>query len=117
LHPATQALGLVAAGVETLIAGLIEVRKRSVDEPPRSGRTGWAMLTAVALAEPIPLFLRIFWVSDPIGRKAAAACFIAGALTIRYAWLAAGRVSARNPQALFEIQSKSTSPSQQLSRG
>ncbi len=39
-------------------------------------------------------------------RKAAAVCFLAGALTIRYAWLAAGRASARNPQALFQIQSK-----------
>jgi hypothetical protein len=40
-------------------------------------------------------------------RKAAAVCFLEGALTIRYAWLAAGRVSARNPQALFELHSKS----------
>jgi hypothetical protein len=65
------------------------------------------MLAAGALAGPISLFLRLFWGSDPVGRKAAAACFIAGALTIRYTWLAAGRVSAGNPQALFEIQSKS----------
>ena len=108
LTPATQALGLVAAGVETLIAGLIEVRKRPVDEPLRSGMTGWAMLAAGALAGPVSLFLRLFWASDPLGRKAAAACFLAGALTIRYTWLAAGRVSARNPQALFKIQSKST---------
>src|SRR5205823_11040843 len=50
LTPATQALGLVAAGVETLIAGLIEVRKRPVDEPLRSGMTGWAMLAAGTLA-------------------------------------------------------------------
>jgi hypothetical protein len=97
----------VTAGVETLIAGLIEVRKRPVDEPLRSGMTGWAMLATGTLAGPVSLFLRLFWASDPIGRKAAAACFIAGALTIRYAWLAAGRVSARDPQALFESQSKS----------
>jgi hypothetical protein len=107
----------VAAGVETLIAGLIEVRKRPVDEPLRSGRTGWAMLAAGTLAGPVSLCLRLFWASDPIGQKAAAACFIAGALPIRYTWLAAGRVSARDPQALFEVQSTSTPPSQQLSRG
>jgi hypothetical protein len=66
------------------------VRRRRVDEPLRSGRTGWALLAAEALAGPISLFLRIWWASDPIGRKAAAARFLAGALTIRYAWLAAG---------------------------
>jgi hypothetical protein len=64
--------------------------------PRRQRRTG---------AINVSLFLRIWWASDPIGRKAAAVCFLAGALTIRYAWLAAGRVSARNPQALFELQS------------
>jgi formate-dependent nitrite reductase membrane component NrfD len=110
LNPVTQALGIVAACAETLIGGLIEVRRRRVDEPLRSGRTGWALLAAEALAGPISLFLRIWWASDPIGRKAAAVCFLAGALTIRYAWLAAGRVSARNPQALFELQSKSKKP-------
>jgi formate-dependent nitrite reductase membrane component NrfD len=106
LNPVTQALGIVAAGTETLIGGLIEVRRRPVDEPLRSGRTGWALLAAEALAGPISLFLRIGWASDPIGRKAAAACFLAGALTIRYAWLAAGRASARDLKALFEVQSK-----------
>jgi hypothetical protein len=117
LTPATQAMGLVAAGVETLITGLIEVRKRPVDEPLRSGITGWAMFAAGVLAGPLSLFLRVFWASDPMGRKAAAACFIAGALIIRYTWLAAGRVSVRKPPALFEIQSKSISPSLQPSRG
>jgi hypothetical protein len=106
LNPTTQALGIVAASAETLIGGLIEVRRRPVDAPLRSGKTGWALLAAGVLAGPISLFLRLWWASDPTGRKAAAPCFLAGALTIRYAWLAAGRVSARNPQALFQIQSK-----------
>jgi formate-dependent nitrite reductase membrane component NrfD len=69
-------------------------------------KAGWALLAAGVLAGPLSLLLRFWWASDPTGRKAAAACFLAGALTIRYAWLAAGRVSARNPQALFQIQSK-----------
>jgi formate-dependent nitrite reductase membrane component NrfD len=117
LTPATQALGLVAAGVETLIAGFIKVRKRPVDEPLRSGRTGWAMFAAGVLAGPVSLFLRLFGASDPMSRKAAAVCFIVGAFIIRYTWLAAGCVSVRNPQALFEIQAKSTPSRQQLSRG
>jgi formate-dependent nitrite reductase membrane component NrfD len=106
VNPTTQALGIVAASAETLIGGLIEVRRRPVDAPLWSGKTGWALLAAGVLAGPISLFLRLWWASDPTGRKAAAACFLAGALTIRYAWLAAGRASARNPQALFQIQSK-----------
>ncbi len=107
LSPATQVMGFIAAGAETLIGTLIEVRRRPVDEPLQSGKTGRAMLAAGVLAGPVSLLIRALWGSHPIGRNAAAVCFIAGALTIRYAWLAAGRTSSRNPQALFEIQSKS----------
>ncbi len=34
----------------------------------------------------------------------AALCFLIGALKSRYAWIRAGRVSSRDPQALFRIQ-------------
>jgi hypothetical protein len=117
LTPETQLMGLVAASLETLLAGSIEVRKRPVDEPLRCGLTGRTMFVAGILAGPVSLFLRLFWASDPLGRKAAAVCFITGALTIRYVWLAAGRVSVRDPQALFAIQAKSSPSCQQLSRG
>jgi hypothetical protein len=53
---------------------------------------------------PISLLLRIFSGHHLGIRYVAASCFIAGALIARYAWIAAGRVSSRDPQALFQIQ-------------
>jgi hypothetical protein len=56
------------------------------------------------LAGPISLLIRIVWAHTPDLRYIAALCFVAGALIARYAWIAAGGVSSRDPQALFKIQ-------------
>jgi hypothetical protein len=48
-------------------------------------------------------------VSGPLGRRIAALCFIVGALLSRFAWLEAGRISSREPNALIQIQSESAS--------
>jgi hypothetical protein len=56
------------------------------------------------LAGPTSLLLRIFLGHSSVARYIAAVCFIIGALISRYAWIGAGRVSARDPQALFRIQ-------------
>jgi Polysulfide reductase len=104
LVPATQFIGIVASGVETVVAITIEVRKRSVDRPLREGGAGWTTRAGGALAGPVPVLLRIFWAHSPGARHGAALCFIAGALITRYAWVAAGRVSSRDPQALFQMQ-------------
>jgi hypothetical protein len=50
------------------------------------------------------LLLRIFLGHSPVARYLAAVCFVIGALITRYAWIGAGRVSSRDPQALFRIQ-------------
>lgn len=100
----TQFLGVAASSVETIAAILIESRRRYVDRPLREGVSGWVTRVGSALAGPVSLLLRIFWGHNLGPRYVAALCFIVGALIGRYAWIAAGRISARDPQALFQIQ-------------
>lgn len=105
LIPATQFVGLAASAWETVVGVAIEVRGRAVDEPLRSGRSGWAARIGGTLAGPVALLIRILeGASSAGGRDVAAVCFVVGALTSRYAWLWAGRVSAGDAGALFEIQ-------------
>lgn len=57
------------------------------------------------LAGPGALLLRLL--SDSAaGRRAAAICFLVGALLSRYGWIWAGVASAKDPEALFQIQRK-----------
>lgn len=102
--PATQFIGVVASTVEIAIAITIEVRGRYVDRPLCDGSVGRLTRAGSVLAGPASLLLRIFSGHSLAARYIAALCFIAGALIARYAWIAAGRVSSRDPQALFQIQ-------------
>ena len=104
LVPVTQFIGIVASAVETLVEIIIELRGRYVDRPLREGVVGWLTRTGALLAGPTSLLLRIFWGHSSMARYLAAVCFVSGALISRYAWIAAGRVSSRDPQALFQIQ-------------
>jgi len=101
LVPVTQFIGIVASAVETLVAIIIELRGRYVDRPLREGAVGWLTRTGALLAGPTSLLLRIFWGHSSMARYLAAVCFVIGALISRYTWIAAGRVSSRDPQALF----------------
>jgi hypothetical protein len=102
LLPVTQFIGFAAAGVETLIGLLLELRHKRVDAPLHHGKSGWTMRIAGALEGPVALLIRIFWHGSPGGRWAAAICFLLGSVSSRYAWIWAGRASAHDPQALFE---------------
>lgn len=102
--PATQLLGIAAAATETVAAIIIETRGRYVDRPLREGGVGWLTRIGALLAGPVSLLLRIFWAQNPTGRQLAAITFLFGAVIGRYAWVAAGRVSSRDPQALFQLQ-------------
>lgn len=104
LVPITQSIGIAASSFEIVLAVIIEVRGRYVDRPLREGAVGRLTRAGSILAGPTSLLLRIFWGHVPGLRYAAAFCFIAGALIARYAWIAAGRVSSRDPEALFQIQ-------------
>lgn len=104
LLPATEVIAIASASVETILAVIIEMRARHVDEPLRQGVVGWAIRAGAFLAVPTSLFLRLFSGHSPEVRKVAGCCFIVGALITRYAWIAAGGVSSRDPQALFRMQ-------------
>ena len=104
--PATQILGFVASGLETLLGIFLEVRERPVDAPLQHGRSGWTLRIAGFVEGPASLLLRLFLGGSPRGRYAAAAFFIAGALLNRYGWIWAGRASAQDPHALFQLQRK-----------
>ncbi|HTA44004.1 MAG TPA: NrfD/PsrC family molybdoenzyme membrane anchor subunit [Bryobacteraceae bacterium] len=106
LVPATQLLGFAASGIETLIEILLPVRKRPGDSPLHHGESGRALLLAGLLEGPGALLLRVFYGSAPTGRYAAAAVFLIGSLLSRYAWIWAGRASARDPGALFQLEHK-----------
>jgi hypothetical protein len=105
--PATQILGFVASGVETLLGIFLELRKRPVDAPLHRGRSGWTLRVAGLVEGPAALVLRAFWGHAPNGRYLAAVFFIVGSLLSRYGWIWAGRASAHDPHALFQIQRKS----------
>jgi formate-dependent nitrite reductase membrane component NrfD len=105
LIPATQFLGLTASAVETLLGVHFELSRLPVNAPLHRGKSAWAFRIAGALAGPGTLFLRLVANSAP-ARRSAAICFLAGSLLSRYAWIWAGVASARDPEALFEIQRK-----------
>jgi hypothetical protein len=102
--PATQILGFVASGFETLLGIFLEVRERPVDAPLQHGKAGWTLRIAGFVEGPASLLLRLFLGGSPRGRYAAAVCFIAGSLLNRYGWIWAGRASAQDPHALFQLQ-------------
>ncbi|PYT99807.1 MAG: polysulfide reductase [Acidobacteria bacterium] len=104
LNPATNGMAFVAAAVETCLAVSIEMRGRPVDAPVREGRVGWLIRAAGTLTGPLPLLLRIFFARTFGVRRVASVCFILGGLLSRYAWIAAGRVSARDSKILFDLQ-------------
>lgn len=104
LVPATQVLGFAASTIETLIGVRLEMLHGRVDAPLHHGKSGWTMRIAGALEGPIALFVRISWHGSAHGRYAAAACFLLGSLSSRYAWIWAGRASAHDPHAVFESQ-------------
>ncbi len=101
----TEIMGLVAAAVETLLGVHFEFSRLPVNAPLHRGKSALAFRIAGALAGPGALLLRLL--SDSVAaRRAAAICFLAGSLISRYAWIWAGVASARDPEALFQIQHK-----------
>jgi len=75
-----------------------------VDAPLFDGNSGRLLRLAGLFEGPLSLLVRLLLGSTPTGRWIAAIFFIGGALTSRYAWIAAGRSSTHDPQALFAIQ-------------
>ncbi len=117
--PALQALGLLAATVESAEGIRLETNTDRVAEPVKHGTSGWIIRTGGMLSGPIPLGLRL--ASLFVGpekrrrmRRLAAASSVAGSLITRYAWVHAGHVSARDWRLPLEIDAPLEQP--QLSR-
>jgi formate-dependent nitrite reductase membrane component NrfD len=92
---ALHSIGLLAAVTETALALWIELRREgAADRALRTGTSGWVVRSSGALIGPVSLALRLGGL-----RGGAAVTFLLGALLGRFAWIAAGRASARDPAA------------------
>ena len=89
-----------AAAVETILAISLLVNHRGdADRALRNSSSGLLLQAAELLTGPLPLVLRAFGLV-PI----AAISFIVGSILSRFGWIWAGRVSGRDPQAVFASQ-------------
>jgi hypothetical protein len=97
---ALNAIGLAAAGAETTLAvALIINNQGNVDRALRTSHSGLLLQTAEFLTGPLALLLRCFGLI-PL----AAISFLLGAFVSRLGWLWAGRISGRDPEAVFASQ-------------
>src|SRR5262245_18842857 len=94
------AIGLFAAAVETaLLIGLSINKHGMADRAIHEHRSGWLIRIGEVFTGPIPLVLRFFGVV-PL----AAISSLIGALVSRFGWLAVGKISGRDPEAVFASQ-------------
>lgn len=97
-------LGMMAAALETLEGAKIETELDEVHDPLRHGGSGWLTRTGGILSGPVPLALRLAsLVGGERMRRGAAWASIAGSLITRYAWMRAGRNSARDYKLPLEL--------------
>jgi formate-dependent nitrite reductase membrane component NrfD len=103
---ALNAIGLVSAAFETWeVIDLLRTQDREL-APTKQGSTGFLIQAAGALSGPIPFALRVaslFVRNKRRMRQAAAVSGIVGSLLMRYGWLAAGSVSARDWKTPLQI--------------
>ncbi len=94
-------IGMAAAIVETLLWIWLEVDKHGpADRALHEGRSGWLIRAGEILSGPIPIILRLTNLV-PL----AAISFLLGAFCSRFGWISAGRVSGKDPEAVFASQS------------
>jgi formate-dependent nitrite reductase membrane component NrfD len=93
-------IGLFAAAVETVLLIWLSVDKHgAADRAIHEQGSGWLIRIGEVLTGPIPFVLRFFGVI-PL----AAISFMVGALVSRFGWIAAGKISGRDPEAVFASQ-------------
>lgn len=99
--PALNALGFAVAILETIFWLSIEFNRHGkADRAAHEGTTGWFLRSSELLTGLLALILRSLG-AVPF----AAISFILGAFLSRFAWLAVGRASGRDPEAVFAAQS------------
>jgi hypothetical protein len=94
------AIGFFAAAVETILLIWLSIDKNGVaDRAIHEHRSGWLIRIGEVLTGPVPLVLRFFG-AIPL----AAISFLFGALVSRFGWIAVGKISGRDPEAVFASQ-------------
>src|SRR5437762_3165375 len=95
--PALNVIGFYAAGVETALLIWLSVDKHgAADRAIHEHRSGWLIRIGEVLNGPLALILRFFGLVP-----FAAISFLIGALVSRFGWIAVGRVSGSDPEAVF----------------
>lgn len=94
-EPALNRLALGSAAWETFTGAVVEATRDATSEPLRRGPTGTVTRIGGLLSGPLPLALRLLGARSVRARRAAAVAQIAGSLITRFAWIAAGKASAR----------------------
>jgi polysulfide reductase-like protein len=94
------AIGLFTTAVETVLLIWLSIDKHGVsDRAIHEHGSGWLIRIGEAFTGPIPLVLRSFG-AIPL----AAISFLLGALVSRFGWVAVGKISGRDPEAVFASQ-------------
>src|SRR6516162_8377342 len=94
------AIGLFAAAVETVLLIWLSVDKHGVaDRAIHEHSSGWLIRIGELFTGPFPLALRLFG-AVPL----AAISFLLGALISRFGWIAVGKISGRDPEAVLASQ-------------
>ena len=94
------ALGFLAAGIQTALWIWLEIDKHgAADRALREGSSGWLIRAGEIFSGPLALFLRLTNLVPLAGIS-----FLLGALINRFGWISAGKVCARDPEAVFASQ-------------
>lgn len=94
------ALGFLAAAIETALWIWLEIDKHgAADGALHEKSSGWLIRGGELFSGPLALLLRLTNLV-PL----AAISFLIGALISRFGWVSAGKVSARDPEAVFASQ-------------
>jgi formate-dependent nitrite reductase membrane component NrfD len=98
-EPALNTLAFAAATFELYTGLQIERDPTIASEPLRHGSTGITTRIGGFFSGPVPLILRLLGTRSRRGRQAAAVSALLGSLITRFAWVEAGKESARDPRA------------------
>jgi len=109
---ALNTLGIVASAVETFEGFHIETNSNREVEPLKHGVTGWTTRVGGVLSGPLPLALRLIsaFTKSRNLRRAASWSSIAGSIVTRYAWMYAGKASAKNWRLPLDIPDETAAP-------
>ena len=98
--PALNCLGYYAAAIETALLIWLSFNKHGVaDRAIHKHGSGWLIRIGEAFTGPLALGLRFFGLIP-----FAAISFLLGALVSRFGWIAVGKVSGSDPEAVFASQ-------------